>query len=124
MNEKELLELLAEEAPLPPADYPTLPRPIPRGWLLIERGDAELCLKHPGGEENLIVVINEPLAFAHWHMGKIEWGTALRSGAIEVTGSRHLARALPTWNRRSWTPDDPRARFEPAARQPEPTTSP
>ena len=22
------------------------------GWLLIERGDAEYCLKHPGGEED------------------------------------------------------------------------
>jgi DNA-binding HxlR family transcriptional regulator len=104
-------------------DYPTLPRPIPRGWLLIERGDAELCLKHPGGEENLIVVINEPLVFARWHMGKIEWSDALRSGAIEVIGSRNLARALPTWNRRSWTAEDPRARFESPARQPEPTTA-
>jgi hypothetical protein len=91
--------------------------------LLIERGDAELCLKHPGGEEDLIVVINEPLAFARWHMGKIEWGDALRSGAIEVKGSRDLARALPTWNRRSWAAEDPRARFVPPVRQPEPTTA-
>ena len=31
---------------------------------------------------------------------RLEWGDALRSGAIDVTGSSTLARALPTWNRR------------------------
>jgi DNA-binding HxlR family transcriptional regulator len=81
-------------------DYPTLSGPGRRGWLLIERGDAELCEKYPGGEEELIVVINDPLAFARWHLGDLEWGDALRSGAIEVSGSTELVRALPTWNRR------------------------
>jgi DNA-binding HxlR family transcriptional regulator len=105
---------LPERRTLVRFEYPTLSGPAPRGWLLIERGDAELCVKHPGEEEHLIVVINDPAAFARWHMGEIEWGAALRSGAIEVTGSRALARALPTWNRRGWAPDDPRGRFEPA----------
>ncbi len=81
-------------------DYPTLSGPGRRGWLLIERGDAELCEKYPGGEEELIVVINDPLAFARWHLGDLEWGDALRSRAIEVSGSTELVRALPTWNRR------------------------
>ncbi len=81
-------------------DYPTLSGPGRRGWLLIERGDAELCEKYPGGEEELIVVINDPLAFARWHLGDLEWGDALRSRAIEVSGSTELMRALPTWNRR------------------------
>jgi DNA-binding HxlR family transcriptional regulator len=79
-------------------DYPTLPPRGKRGWLLIDRGDAEICEKHPGGEEELIVVVNEPLAFARWHLGQIEWRDALRSGAVEVLGSPTLARALPTWN--------------------------
>jgi DNA-binding HxlR family transcriptional regulator len=81
-------------------DYPTLAGPGRRGWLLIERGDAEVCQKHPGGDEDLIVVVNDPLAFARWHLGELDWSDALRSGAIEVTGSPALARALPTWNRR------------------------
>jgi hypothetical protein len=102
-------------------EYPTLPEPGRRSWLLIERGEAEYCLKHPGGEEELIVVIHDPLAFARWHVGQIEWGDALRSGAIEVNGSRTLGRALPTWNRRGWAPDDPRGRFESAHHQPAPT---
>jgi DNA-binding HxlR family transcriptional regulator len=101
-------------------EYPTLPGPAPRAWLLIERGDAEVCLKHPGGEEDLIVRIHDPLTFARWHLGKVEWPDALRSGAIEVHGSRMLARELPTWNRRGWAADDPRARFETQPRRPEP----
>lgn len=42
-----------------------------RGWLLIERGDAEVCEKYPGGEEDLVVV-NEPVAFARWNIGEPE----------------------------------------------------
>lgn len=99
-------------------EYPTLPASARRSWLLIERGDAEYCLKHPGGEEELIVVVNDPLAFARWHMGQIEWVDALRSGSIEVKGSGALARALPTWNRRSWAADDPRAGYDGSAHQP------
>ena len=58
-------------------DYPTLSGPGRRGWLLIERGDAELCEKYPGGEEELIVVINDPMAFARWHLGDLEWRCCL-----------------------------------------------
>lgn len=84
-------------------EFPTLPanQRRRRGWLLVENGDAELCEKHPGFEEDLVVVVNDPLAFARWHLGEIEWGHALRAGAIAVHGQRDLARALPTWNRRA-----------------------
>jgi DNA-binding HxlR family transcriptional regulator len=80
-------------------DYPTLSGPGSRGWLLIERGDAEICEKYPGGEEHLVVVVHDPVAFAHWHLGELAWGDALRARAIELQGSRALARALPTWRR-------------------------
>jgi len=79
-------------------DYPTLSGPGSRSWLLIERGDAEICEKYPGGEEDLVVVVNDPVTFARWHLGDIEWSDALRAGAIEVKGSRALARVLPTWS--------------------------
>ena len=102
-------------------EFPTLPASARRSWLLVDRGDAEYCLKHPGGEDELVVVIHDPVAFARWHMAQIEWGDALRSGAIEVKGSRTLAWALPTWNRRGWAADDPRGRFESAQNQPAPT---
>jgi hypothetical protein len=104
-------------------DYPTLSGPPSRGWILIERGDAEVCEKHSGGEEHLVVVVNDPLAFARWHVGELRWGDALRSGAIEVKGTRTLARTLPTWHRDSrrgpqplHAPDPPTTPSSPPAR--------
>jgi DNA-binding HxlR family transcriptional regulator len=79
-------------------DYPTVQPRATRGWLLIERGEAELCEKYPGGEEELIVIVHDPLAFARWHMGLVNWRDILRSGAVELSGSRALGRALPTWS--------------------------
>jgi hypothetical protein len=66
--------------------------------LLIERREAELCAFDPGFGDDLIVTINDPVTFAHWHLGLIEWTTALRSGAVTVTGPAELRRALPNWN--------------------------
>jgi hypothetical protein len=44
-------------------------------------------------------VVSDPVAFARWDLGELEWGDAVRGGAIEVRGSRALARALPSWKR-------------------------
>ncbi|HZI38759.1 MAG TPA: helix-turn-helix domain-containing protein [Acidimicrobiia bacterium] len=105
-------------------EFPTLPAAARRSWMLVERGDAEYCLTHPGGEDELVVIIHDPVVFARWHMAEIEWADALRSGAIEVHGSKALARALPTWNRRGWAADDPRGRFDPPENQPVPDPLP
>lgn len=80
-------------------DYPTLSGPGSRSWLLIERGDVEICEKYPGGEEDLVVVVHDPMVFARWHLGEIRWGDALRRGGIEVRGPRDLVRAFPGWHR-------------------------
>ena len=67
-------------------------------WLLIERGEGEICNFDPGFGDDITVTIDDPLVFARWHLGLAEWSTALRSGAIHVDGPRSLCRALPTWN--------------------------
>jgi len=92
-------DVLPQRRSLVRFDYPTLTGPGSRSWLLVEKGDAEICEKYPGGDEHLVVVVNDPVAFARWHLGELHWGAALRSGAIEVIGPRGLARALPTWHR-------------------------
>jgi DNA-binding HxlR family transcriptional regulator len=79
-------------------EYTSLRGPGCRGWLLVDHGDAEICEKHPGGDEDLVVLVHDPLAFARWHLGEIKWTNVLRSGAIELSGRKDLARALPTWN--------------------------
>jgi DNA-binding HxlR family transcriptional regulator len=68
------------------------------GWMLIERGEAEICRVDPGFGDDLVVTINDPLTFARWHMGLVEWAAALRSGQIQVRGPRALRLAFPTWN--------------------------
>lgn len=59
-----------------------------------------MCQTYPGFEVDLFVVArSRPLA--EWHLGRIEWADALRDGSIAVSGPSRLAKALPTWNRRS-----------------------
>lgn len=69
-----------------------------RAWLLLDPRAPEVCLFDPGFGDDLVVVIEDPLAFARWHLGLLDWAVALRSRAIRVTGRADLRRALPTWN--------------------------
>jgi len=69
-----------------------------RAWMLIERGDAELCAFDPGFGDDLVVTVHDTVMFARWHLGLTRWSTLLRSGAVTVAGPAALRRALPTWN--------------------------
>ena len=81
-------------------------------WLLIERRDGELCRTDPGFGDDVVVVVSDSLAFARWHLGLIDWATALRAGGIRVSGRRDLCRALPTWNGGPQLAASRRAEFE------------
>jgi DNA-binding HxlR family transcriptional regulator len=67
-------------------------------WLHIEGREGEICRFDPRFGDDVVVVIKDPVAFARWHLGLLEWPAALRVGAIEVSGVASLRRALPTWN--------------------------
>jgi hypothetical protein len=41
------------------------------------------------------------MALAEWHLGRIEWAGALKTGRIRVIGPSRLGSMLPTWKRRS-----------------------
>ena len=69
-----------------------------RLWLLAEGGAAELCRFDPGFGDDLVVSIDDPLVFAHWHLGRVSWAVAVASGGVTVSGPRALRQALPTWN--------------------------
>jgi DNA-binding HxlR family transcriptional regulator len=71
-----------------------------RYWLLIERGDTEICKTSPGLDEDLNITA-EAEAFVKWHAGQLTWGQATREGRIQLDGPSSLARAFPTWNARS-----------------------
>jgi DNA-binding HxlR family transcriptional regulator len=82
------------------------------GWMLIDRREAEICLVDPGFGDDLVVTIADPLTFARWHVGLVDWADALRSGQLHVSGPRALGRALPTWNAGPETNARRRARLE------------
>jgi DNA-binding HxlR family transcriptional regulator len=71
-----------------------------RYWLLIERGDTEICKTYRGLDEDLYITA-EAEAFVKWHAGQLSWAQATREGRIQLDGSPSLARAFPTWNARS-----------------------
>lgn len=75
-------------------------RPKRTLWVLLENGRGEVCRKHPGFAEDLVVDA-DPEWFVKWHMGWRSWAQAVREGHITVEGPRDLARALPSWNRKT-----------------------
>jgi DNA-binding HxlR family transcriptional regulator len=71
-----------------------------RYWLLIERGETEICKTNPGLDEDLYVTA-EADAFVKWHAGQLTWAQATHGGRIQLHGPSSLVRAFPTWNARS-----------------------
>jgi DNA-binding HxlR family transcriptional regulator len=71
-----------------------------RYWLMLERGDTEICREDPGFDEELFVTA-EAEAFVKWHLGQLTWAEAIRTGRIHLQGPTSLIRAFPTWNGRS-----------------------
>ena len=71
-----------------------------RYWLIIERGDTEICKEYPGLDEDLYITA-EAEAFVKWHAGQLSWAEASRDSRIQLHGPSQLVRAFPTWNARS-----------------------
>jgi DNA-binding HxlR family transcriptional regulator len=71
-----------------------------RYWLLIERGETEICKTYHGLDEDLFIAA-EAEAFVKWHAGQLTWAQAIREGRIQLDGLPSLVRAFPTWNARS-----------------------
>ena len=69
-------------------------------WLVLDAGAVDVCLTDPGYEVDLRVEGHVSTLIDYW-FGRIELADAVRSGEVSVDGPRHLARAFPTWFRRS-----------------------
>lgn len=78
----------------------TFSRPRFTIWVLWDKGELEMCLRFPGGEEDLIITA-EPEWIGRWHLRRCTWEEAIAGRHIVVEGPRDLARAFPTW----FTPD-------------------
>jgi len=71
--------------------------PKRRFWLILQRPEAEVCLKPPGFEEDLVVTTDVE-TLTKWHMGWTSLDDARRAGRFVLEGPRELVRAFPSWN--------------------------
>lgn len=76
----------------------TFTRPKFTAWALWNEGELEICLKHPGGDEDLLISA-EPEWIGRWHLRRCTWQEAVGGRHIVIEGPRDLARAFPTWFR-------------------------
>lgn len=92
--------------------FDLLDPPGNRFWMILDRPEAEVCIKPPDFPDDLIVT-TDAVTLTDYHRGRLAWGTALRTGRLRVSGPRDLARALPGWGGRSPFADvTPRGRAE------------
>jgi DNA-binding HxlR family transcriptional regulator len=93
------IDHLPEQRTVVRFDFFGLPPHYRRGrvfWLIIERPEADLCLKDPGSEVDLHVSA-DLASFARMWLGEAPISEALRTGAVRLTGRRDLARDFPSW---------------------------
>lgn len=69
-------------------------------WLVADGGAVELCLTDPGYDVDLFVITDLRTMTQTW-MGDVPIKQAVRSGKIELHGSRALARGFDSWMRLS-----------------------
>jgi DNA-binding HxlR family transcriptional regulator len=83
-------------------------------WLVLDRGEASVCVQHPGFDADLVVTTTTP-ALAEVFQGYDTWARAVSTGAVRVDGPPALVKALPRWFQ--WSPfaDATRARAARAA---------
>jgi DNA-binding HxlR family transcriptional regulator len=73
-------------------------RGVSRYWLKIDHGSGEVCTKHPGLDETLIVSTTLRVLIEVW-MGHRTFSSAIQAGEIAIEGPTALSRAMPTWFR-------------------------
>jgi DNA-binding HxlR family transcriptional regulator len=65
-------------------------------WMVLDRGEASVCIQHPGFESDLVVTTTTG-ALSSVFSGTATWRDALAGGAIVVDGPPKLVRSLPSW---------------------------
>ncbi len=76
--------------------FPARCRSFQTCWLVLAREGVDVCLKDPGFEVDLVVTA-DAAAMARVWTGATTFAQAVRSGGLQVDGSRDLVRAFPSW---------------------------
>jgi DNA-binding HxlR family transcriptional regulator len=70
-------------------------------WLLIDRSDVSVCLKHPGFEVDLILTADILMFYQVW-LGRVPLVEAIRKSHIRLDGAPADVRAFRNWF--TWSP--------------------
>jgi DNA-binding HxlR family transcriptional regulator len=73
----------------------TAPEPV-TVWLVLDRGDASVCIQPPGFDVDLLLRASTP-ALAQLFNGLDSWRHAIGTGSIELAGPPALCRQVPRW---------------------------
>lgn len=65
-------------------------------WMVLDRGEASVCIQHPGFDSDLVVSMPTP-CLSEVFGGSSTWASAVSSGSISVEGPAALVKALPRW---------------------------
>jgi DNA-binding HxlR family transcriptional regulator len=65
-------------------------------WIVLERGEASVCVQHPGFEVDAVIAGTTP-AIGRVFNGFTTWSRAIAAGDLAVDGPRPIVRALPRW---------------------------
>jgi SCP-2 sterol transfer family protein len=85
-------------------------------WLVLRRGDPDLCAHDPGLPTDLTISADLEVV-VRVYLGEIGWRDALKSRLVQVEGQATLARQLATWIGRSvYAPSARPRRYDPATR--------
>lgn len=76
--------------------FPELPSDLRDWWLVITRGETDVCDADPGYDVAVTVTGGLRSMVEIWR-GDITWSEALRARAVEVQGPEALRRAVPRW---------------------------
>lgn len=71
-------------------------RPRDRFWMLIDRPESEVCVKHPGLDEDLVVT-TDCITLTDVHRGRVTFAAAISSGRMRIDGRPDFVRAFPSW---------------------------
>lgn len=84
-------------------------------WMVLDRGEASVCIQHPGFDSDVIVKTTTP-ALAEVFQGYDSWNHAVSTKTIRIDGMPRLVRSFPQWF--LWSPfvDATRRRVASAAR--------
>jgi DNA-binding HxlR family transcriptional regulator len=70
-------------------------------WLVLDRTDVSLCLKHPGFQPDVRIRADLTVFYYAW-LGRITLPEAIRSGAVQIEGDQRLTRSFSGWLQ--WSP--------------------